>query len=107
MRYTKQLLTLQQQIDVLKQRGLLIENEEEAKNALDTISNFHTGWLLATDGGRQAAAYIQAWFPILPDIESLPFRRRVAYASFFLPLPPWDSRLKYELSYFLLNPNKL
>ena len=38
MRYTKQLLSLQQQIDVLKQRGLLIENEEEAKNALDIIS---------------------------------------------------------------------
>ena len=40
MRYTKQLLSLQQQIDVLKQRGLLIENEEEAKNALDIISYF-------------------------------------------------------------------
>lgn len=40
MRYTKQLLSLQQQIDVLKERGLFIENEEEAKNALDTISYF-------------------------------------------------------------------
>jgi len=40
MRYTKQLLTLQQQIDILKERGLLIENEEEAKNAFDTISYF-------------------------------------------------------------------
>ena len=40
MKYTKQLLTLQQQIDVLKQRGLLIGNDAEAKNALDTISYF-------------------------------------------------------------------
>lgn len=40
MEYTKRLLTLQQQIDVLKQRGLLIENEEEAKYALDIISYF-------------------------------------------------------------------
>ena len=52
MRYTKQLLTLQQQIDVLKQRGLVIENEEEAKNALDTISYFRLAgyWrLMETD----------------------------------------------------------
>lgn len=40
MKYTKQLLSLQQQIDVLKQRGLLIENVEEARNVLDTISYF-------------------------------------------------------------------
>ena len=40
VRYTKQLLSLQQQIDILKQRGLFIENEEEAKNALDSISYF-------------------------------------------------------------------
>lgn len=40
MEYTKQTITLVQQIETLKQRGLLIENEEEAKNALDTISYF-------------------------------------------------------------------
>ena len=40
MKYTKQLLSLQQQIDILKQRGLQIENDEEAMNALDTISYF-------------------------------------------------------------------
>lgn len=39
-----------------------------------------SGWLLATDGGRQAATHFQAQFPILPDNESLSFRRRVAYA---------------------------
>ncbi len=40
MRYTKQLLTLQQQIDILKQRGLVIDNETEAVSVLDTISYF-------------------------------------------------------------------
>ena len=40
MEYTKQLLTLQQQIDVLKKRGLQIDNEAEAKDMLDTISYF-------------------------------------------------------------------
>ena len=40
MEYTKQLLTLQQQVDVLKRRGLLIENEAEAKDVLDSISYF-------------------------------------------------------------------
>lgn len=40
MKYTKQLLTLQQQIDILKQRGLLIDNEKEAISVLDTISYF-------------------------------------------------------------------
>jgi len=40
MNYTKQLLTLQQQIDILKQRGLIVDNEAEAKSILDTISYF-------------------------------------------------------------------
>ena len=40
MKYTKQLLTLQQQIDVLKERGLQIDNDAEAKDILDTISYF-------------------------------------------------------------------
>ena len=40
MRYTKQLLTLQQQIDILKQRGLVIDNETEAISLFDTISYF-------------------------------------------------------------------
>lgn len=40
MEYTKQLLTLEQQIDVLKRRGLLIENEAEAKDVLNSISYF-------------------------------------------------------------------
>ena len=52
MRYTKQLLTLQEQIEVLKQRGLLVESDEEAKYALDTISYFRLAgyWrLMETD----------------------------------------------------------
>jgi abortive infection bacteriophage resistance protein len=40
MEYTKQLLTLDQQISILKQRGLIIENEAEAESILDTISYF-------------------------------------------------------------------
>lgn len=40
MEYTRQLLTLQQQIDVLKQWGLLIEDEAEAIAVLDAISYF-------------------------------------------------------------------
>ena len=40
MEYTKQLLTLQQQIEILKQRGLLIGNETEAREILDTVSYF-------------------------------------------------------------------
>jgi len=54
MRYTKQLLTLQQQIDILKERGLLIENEEEAKNAFDTISYFRlAGYWRLMEADRQ------------------------------------------------------
>ena len=54
MRYTKQLLSLQQQIDVLKQRGLLLENEEEAKNALDVISYFRlAGYWRLMEADRQ------------------------------------------------------
>ena len=52
MIYNKQLLSLQQQIDILKQRGLHIENDDEAKNALDTISYFRLAgyWrLMETD----------------------------------------------------------
>lgn len=54
MRYTKQLLTLQQQIDILKERGLLIENEDEAKNAFDTISYFRlAGYWRLMEADRQ------------------------------------------------------
>ena len=54
MKYTKQLLSLQQQIDVLKQRGLFIENEEEAKNALDIISYFRlAGYWRLMEADRQ------------------------------------------------------
>lgn len=40
MKYTKPLLSIQQQIDILKQRGLLIVDEDEAENVLDSISYF-------------------------------------------------------------------
>ena len=54
MKYTKQLLSLQQQIDVFKQRGLFIENEEEAKNALDIISYFRlAGYWRLLEADRQ------------------------------------------------------
>ena len=58
MRYTKQLLSLQQQIDVLKQRGLLIENEEEAKRALDIISYFRlAGYWRLMEADKQQHAF--------------------------------------------------
>lgn len=40
MEYTKHLLTLEQQLSILKQRGLVIDNEAEARSTLDTISYF-------------------------------------------------------------------
>lgn len=40
MKYTKKLLTIQQQIDILKQRGLIIDNESETYSTLDSISYF-------------------------------------------------------------------
>ena len=45
------MLTLQQQIEVLKQRGLLIENESASKDVLDTISYFRLAgyWRLMQD----------------------------------------------------------
>lgn len=55
MEYTKQLLTLQQQIDILKQRGLIIENEAEAISTLDSISYFRLAgyWRLMEADKRQ------------------------------------------------------
>ena len=40
MRYSKQAMTLVQQIETLRQRGLIIDNEAEAIQALDAISYF-------------------------------------------------------------------
>ena len=40
MRYTKQAIPLERQIDTLKQRGLIIADEAAAQQALDTISYF-------------------------------------------------------------------
>ena len=40
MNYTKQLLTFEQQIELLKQRGLIIEDEDEAIAILDRTSYF-------------------------------------------------------------------
>lgn len=39
-RYTHQAITTEQQIDILKERGLLIDNVEQAIEVLDTISYF-------------------------------------------------------------------
>ena len=40
MRYTKQAMPLERQMDTLKQRGLIIDDEAAAQQALDTISYF-------------------------------------------------------------------
>ena len=40
MRYTKQAIPLVQQIDTLKQRGLIIDNETEAERMLSLIGYF-------------------------------------------------------------------
>ncbi len=40
VRYTDQAITTEQQIDILKERGLLIDDIEQAVGALDTISYF-------------------------------------------------------------------
>ena len=40
LRYTHQAITTEQQIDILKERGLLIDDVEQAIEVLDTISYF-------------------------------------------------------------------
>ncbi len=40
VRYTHQAITTEQQIDILKERGLLIDDVEQAIDVLDTISYF-------------------------------------------------------------------
>jgi abortive infection bacteriophage resistance protein len=40
MEYNKQPITLAEQIDILKQRGLVFENENEAFSVLNNISYF-------------------------------------------------------------------
>ena len=40
VRYTHQAITTEQQIDILKERGLLIDDVEQAIEVLDTISYF-------------------------------------------------------------------
>ena len=40
VRYTHQAITTEQQIDILKERGLLIDNVEQTVKVLDTISYF-------------------------------------------------------------------
>lgn len=41
MRYTKQAITIEQQIETLRQRGLIIEDDEQAINILEIVSYFH------------------------------------------------------------------
>ena len=40
MEYTKHLLTIPQQVDILEQRGLIIDDRGVAENTLDSISYF-------------------------------------------------------------------
>ena len=40
LRYTHQAITTEQQIDILKERGLLIDDVKQAVKVLDTISYF-------------------------------------------------------------------
>ena len=40
VRYTNQAITTEQQIDILKERGLLIDNVEQAIEVFDSISYF-------------------------------------------------------------------
>lgn len=40
VRYTHQAITTEQQIDILKERGLLIDNVKQTVKVLDTISYF-------------------------------------------------------------------
>lgn len=54
MRYTKQLLSLQQQVEILRERGLYIDNEEEAVSVLDTVSYFRlAGYWRLMEGDKQ------------------------------------------------------
>lgn len=48
VRYTNRAITTEQQIDILKERGLLIDDVEQAVKALDIISYFRLAGLLAT-----------------------------------------------------------
>ena len=40
IRYTKKAITISQQIDVLKRRGLIVDDEVQAERVLDIISYF-------------------------------------------------------------------
>lgn len=40
MKYTKQAITTAEQISILRQRGLIVEDESQAREALDVISYF-------------------------------------------------------------------
>lgn len=55
MKYSKQLLSLQQQIDILKQRGLLIDDDDNAISVLNTISYFRlAGYWRLMEADRDA-----------------------------------------------------
>lgn len=47
LRYTHQAITTEQQIDILKERGLLINDVKQVIKVLDTISYFSSCRLLA------------------------------------------------------------
>ena len=81
MEYTKQTLTLNQQIDTLKQRGLIIENETEALTVLDRISYF------------RLADY---WRPMELDREKHIFRANVRFSD-IVAIYRFDTELKQLL----------
>ncbi|MBR0037261.1 MAG: Abi family protein [Bacteroidales bacterium] len=58
MKYSKPLLTIQQQIDILKQRGLLIEDDAEANKIFDTISYFRlAGYWRLMEADKQSHTF--------------------------------------------------
>lgn len=78
MEYTKQPITLAEQIEILKQRGLIFDNEAEATETLRRISYF------------RLAAY---WRPMEMDSSSHTFRKGSRFAT-ALALYQFDNDLK-------------
>lgn len=55
MRYNKQPISISDQIDILKRRGLMFNEEQEAKNILENVSYFRLAGYWRTmeqDGSR-------------------------------------------------------
>ena len=98
MRYTKQAMPLEQQIDTLKQRGLIIDDEDAAQQALDTISYYRLAdyWFHLEADHRTHAFLPDSHFNVVlccyrfdKDLKAVLFRAiqtievAVSYASHF------------------------